>query len=493
MAELNKRPVVDEVAKKILDYKLNCEANIVSIIYKHPDELVNINLKVNDFDNNVWRIYYAIAYDILKVERKRKLDDITINFYLVKHPNLSKAYEEYGGWEKIVSNFEYVDVANLDSYVKELYKWKALLRMNEEGYPIKDRLSKFTDMDYEDIYTLYECMLNDIFISLDNDYKKYDICDGIYELIDNLDEGFATGLSYHNLDILNGLTGGQALGNITLVGGVSNVGKSSFARTSTLPTVIKENEKVVIILNEEGLQKYQRELLVWVANNILNYDLQKHVVRDGNYTDEIKSILRDAAKWLEEQTSNHTITIIPLQHYSTKQAIKIIRKYANMGVKYFILDTFKMDSGNISEVSWLQMQQSMVDIYDVIKPEALNVHILITFQLSKGSIKQRYYTQDNIGMAKNIVDTASTCIMIRDVLPDEFKCRKNAIKVHKANEVNKNGEPIEVKLDTKNRYQILFITKNREGSANQKQIVVEHDLSRNILKEVGICEIAVDF
>lgn len=163
-----------------------------------------------------------------------------------------------------------------------------------------------------------------------------------------------------------------------------------------------------------------------------------------------------------------------------------------MGVKYFMLDTFKMDAGKVSDISWLEMQQSMVEINDVVKPEARNLHILITFQLAKGSVKQRYYTQDNIGLSKNIVDPASTCIMIRDVYDDEYTDEKRELKVYRLE--GKNGKTkIPVKLNKEKHYQILFIIKNREGSANQYQIIVEHDLSRNVMKEIGITNVPIDF
>ena len=53
------------------------------------------------------------------------------------------------------------------------------------------------------------------------------------------------------MPILTKETGGQYLGSITLVGGLSNVGKSTFARTSTLPSIIKNKEKIVLMLNED--------------------------------------------------------------------------------------------------------------------------------------------------------------------------------------------------------------------------------------------------
>ena len=100
----------------------------------------------------------------------------------------------------------------------------------------------------------------------------------------------------------------------------------------------------------------------------------------------------------------------------------------------------------------------------------------------------RYYTQNNIGLAKNIVDVASTCIMIRDVLDDEYPDEKRALKVYRLE--GKNGKTkVSVLLNRDKKYQVFFIVKNQEGAANAYQIVAEHDKSRNIIKEVGITNI----
>ncbi len=479
-------------AKKVIEYKIGAEANVVSIIYKHPDELYNTNLTLDDFSNNIWKVYFQIAYDNVIVEKKEILDDITIGLYLEKHSKLKQKYDEYGGYKTIETAMAYVNVENFNGYVTELRKWKAVIKLCKVGFPVKDRLSDFVDMSAEAIYNEYEAFLNDTFANIDSDVKSYDICYGIDELIQELNDGIAVGLPYYDMPILTNETGGQYLGSITLLGGLSNVGKSSLARTTTIPSIIANGEKIVIMLNEDSLKKWQRELLVWVANNIYKKDLQKHTVRNGGYSEEVLDILNKSKEWLKAQTDNHTITIIPFQQYKTANAIKVIRKYASMGVKYFMLDTFKMDSGNVSDKSWLQMQQNMVDINDVIKQEALNVHILITFQLAKGSAVQRYYTQENIGMAKNIVDVASTCIMVRNVFDDEYTDEKRALSVYRLE--GKNGKTkIPVKLDKSKRYQILFITKNREGSANAYQLVIENDLSRNVMQEIGITNVPIDF
>lgn len=476
-------------AKKVLDFKIAAEANVVSILYKTPDKLFDTNLSLDDFSENTWKVYFQIIHDIVLVERKSVVDDITIGLYLEKHHKLRAKYDEYGGYDTIQNAMSYIKVENFDGYVTELRKWKAVIQLCKRGFPVKERLSDYADMTAEDIYNEHSAYLNDVFVNIDSDVKSYDICYKIHDLIEKLDAGTAIGLPYHSMPQLTKETGGQYLGSITLLGGISNAGKSTVARSTTIPSIIEKDEKIVIMVNEDSKEKWQREMLVWICNNIFKYDIQKHVIRDGKYSQEVKSTLHKAADWLEEKTKNHTVTIIPFLQYQTSKAIKEIKKYAALGVKYFILDTFKMDAGKVSASSWMEMQQAMVAIKDTIKAEALNVHILITFQLEKGSSVMRYYTQNNIGMAKNIVDVASTCIMIRDIFEDEYDGGKNALYVYRPE--GKNSKIVQ-NLTKDKKYQVFFIVKNQEGAANAYQIVAEHDKSRNVIKEIGITNISPD-
>ena len=69
-------------------------------------------------------------------------------------------------------------------------------------FPVYDKLSEFTDMNAEEIYAYYESKLNHIFVNIEGDTKSYNIADGIHELIDELDKGFAVGLPYCNLPLI---------------------------------------------------------------------------------------------------------------------------------------------------------------------------------------------------------------------------------------------------------------------------------------------------
>jgi replicative DNA helicase len=480
--------------QKVKEYKLSCEANICSILYKNFELLYAYdNLKLEDFTNNIWKIYFTIAYDIIIKEKKQSLDEITIGLYLEKHNKLKQKYDSYGGYDTIDKAKEYVKEENMSGYINELYKWNAVLQLLRMKFPVYDKLSDFADMNAEDIYTYYESKLNHIFVNIDGEVKSYNIADDIDNLINELDAGLAVGLPYNNLPLITKETGGMLCGNITLIGGLSNVGKTTFARNGILQSIIDNNEKIVVMLNEDGLKKWQREFLVYVANNIYKEDLQKYVVRDGKYSPEVKELLYKCAEWIKEQKKNKSITIIPFKRWSVKNAIKIIKKYSALGVSQYLIDTFKNDAGQTADNSWLSMMQNMVDLYDIVKPDVKNLHLTCTFQLEKGKTsRQRYYTQDNIGLAKNIIDPASTCIMIRNLFEDEYPGGKNELKVYRLE--GKNGRTkLPVILNKDKQYQLAFIVKNREGAANLVQIVLEHDLSRNLLKEVGITTVAVDF
>ena len=60
-----------ETIKKIKEFKLAVEANIVSILWVDKDLYFTYNnLKLTDFSNNAWRVYFQIGYDVVVKEKK---------------------------------------------------------------------------------------------------------------------------------------------------------------------------------------------------------------------------------------------------------------------------------------------------------------------------------------------------------------------------------------------------------------------------------------
>ena len=447
---------------------------------------------MESFSNNAWRVYWQIAHDLIILEKKNVLDDITVGLYLEKHPQLKKMYEKYGGYETIFNSKEYVNDGNLEGNVNDLNKWNAVLDLAKRGFGVRDRLSEFCDMTAEDIYNEYEAFLNHTFVNIESNVKSYNAAEGVTELINLLNEGVNVGLPLHNCKVLNREISGLNLGNIYGLGALSGVGKSTTAMNWILPSIIEHDEKIVFIINEEDQTKVQRELLIWVANNVFKIELHKYILRDGKFSDDELELLKKCAEWIESKKESMNIIIIPLERYTTSTTIKIIKKYASMGVKYFCIDTLKESADSKGDKVWLDMTRDMVKLYDVIKPSNKNVCLFVTYQLGKSATKKRYFTNDEIGMAKSIVDTMSVNLMIRNPYDDEYSDGKNPIKGLRL-EGKHNSTRIPFQLDKNKNYIIIFVTKNRFGVAGQYQILAEYDLSLNKYRELGICYVPQDF
>ena len=489
-------PYQEEVlktAKQIKEYKVMAEANVVSILYKKPELFFDYTLQLEDFSENTWRVYWQIAYDIIMVEKKSVLDDMTVGLYLEKHPKLKKEYDGYGGYETIDKAKEYVNTSNIDGYIQELYKWKTVLTMLKTGFPIHERISDFCDMSLDEIYEEYEAMINHIFVNAAKDVVSYNACEGINKFIDECNEGKNIGLPLNNCEILNKeIAGFNCNGNIYGLGANSGVGKSTTVMNYIIPTILHYDEKVVFFINEEDQTKVQRELVIWVANNIFKFDLPKYKLRDGGFDEETMTQLRKTAEWIEEKKEKQNIIIVPLERYSVNTVIKLIKKYASLGVKYFVLDTLKESWDSTTDEVYKSMTRDMVKLYDIVKPTAKNVGLFVTYQLGKASIKMRYLTNNEIGMGKSIVDVMSVNLMIRRPFEDEFEGGRHEIIGYRFDGVNGKSK-IPFKLKPDKHYMITFIPKNRFGQTDAFQIISEFDFSTNTNKDIGICNIVQDW
>jgi replicative DNA helicase len=205
------------------------------------------------------------------------------------------------------------------------------------------------------------------------------------------------------------------------------------------------------------------------------------MIRNGKYSPETKTALKKSAEWLREKSKSKMITIIPLKQFSATKAIKVIKKYASLGVKYFVLDTFKNDIDIKNEKRWENLKQNAVKLYDCIKPEGKNVHLFLTMQVSLSDKRQRYLDLDSIAESKGAIEPMSSVLMMRWLFPDEYPNQKQAIEVRNL----VGGIDTLVSLNPDKRYVVIFLAKLREGESGNRQVVCEMDLSKNTLKETG--------
>lgn len=483
----------EKVNKKIAENSLSSEANVCAILWKQPELYRTYdNISLSDFQNNIWKVYFEIGRQIIVDEQKNTLDELTVGFYLQKHSKLQEKYDEYGGYNTIQQATEYVDVSNIDGYAKDLHKFKTLKQLSDLGFPVAKNFSKYIDMSLEEIYQFYDATLNHIFLNAETNVKTYNVADGIFELIDKMDKGETFGMPLNSSNILSNQIAGIQQGHIYMLGMSSGGGKSFLTYRWLLPSVISANEKICIIINEEDETRIQKELLIFYCNHILGGNITKTQLRNGGFNEETKSLLYKSAEKIQELKDNNNIIIAPLESYNVDIAIKIIKKYASMNCKYFVLDTLKLGNDAKSENSWLSLQQDLIRLYDCVKPKAKNVALFLTAQLGKQSLTQRYLTNFSIGMSKNIIDVMSCVVLSRLVLEDEKGEEKNSLKCFRLEGKNKRTK-IPFNLDPNKNFLVHFVTKNRFGEANGYQIVAEIDYATNYYKEVGYCSILPEY
>lgn len=482
-----------KTAQKIIEYKTPVEANIVSILYKIPDRFHDIDLKPNAFHAEEWKTYFSIAYGLFVNEHKNVLDEITVSAYVEKHPQYKDVYLDNDGYKSIRDAMEYISEDNLDAYIAELKKWNTVIQLVKKGYPVCDRLEDYIDMSLNDIYDEFETFLNHTFINADYNVQTFNVFDGMYEFIDELNEDGNIGIPFYNSSLLTNEVGGfNYQGNIYGLGAGSGTGKSTMAFNYLVPSLIETNEKAVFIINEEDEKKFKKELLIWVANNIFNADLHKYTLRNGKFSPDVLNLLRECAAWIEDKKEKRILTVIPLQHYSVEIAIKIINKYSSLGVKIFVLDTLKESCNASTDEIYKSMMRDMVKLYDTVKPSSKNVGLLVTYQLGKSSLKVRHLTNNEIGQAKSIVDVMSVNIMMRRPFDDEYEGGNHELRCWRV-EGKEGKTKIEYKLKPENNPMITFITKNRFGATDARQIVSECDLSTNVYRDTAYCHVPQDF
>lgn len=470
------------------------EANIIASIYANPSLLIdNDELNKDMFKNEKWKCFFIIAEQIIK-QGGKALDENTVETFLALpskvNETLKIVYDKNGGYSSVDFTSEIVDTNSFDLWVNNLklysslYDYISTCTFYEDD--IKNVISK---LNANELYDYISAKVNNVFINTDNSIcKPREISDGIRDMVEKANKGLNMGLPIKS-DIINSEVKGLVLGQIYGIMANSGVGKTTIVIETIISSLWEHDESCVMILNEQDLEKMQQQLLTWIINNVIKPNRKFSSSRwiEGHFTDVELELIEKAIDILEERKKNGKIIIQELQTYTCKAVVRIIKKYAGLGVKYFILDTFKV-SGDATGEQWQSLVADSVTLYNLIKPSNLNVNLVLTAQLEKGKASiSRYLNESNIGVGKNIKDVMSVILMVRHVYNDEYPDGRFALKVEMPIEGTKATQ--EVVLSNKKNYQVVFIDKNRNGTSNKFQVVVEQDLGWLTYKEVGITNI----
>lgn len=475
--------------EEIVAHKRLAESQFVLSIYKNPELVHDYEIEPTTISDMGWRIYYYIARDLINHKKLAVLDSIVVEGFVKDKGGLVKdLYDKSGGWDTIAKGKKMITEKNIESFYADITRYQIALDLIKKGFPIEQNWEQFKDMSIADLNDALEGEIASIFVNSEiNEDKVLEIMDGIDEMIEEADKGINSGLPFAS-DLLNSIQNGQVLGNITMLAGHSGLGKTFMLLTQTIPVALETGEPLMIMANEEDLQKWQRDLLTWTINNVLKGDFKKERFNQGAFTPKERELINEAKTWISERIEEGLIRFVNFGVFSMDKAIRYIKKYNDFyGVKYFIIDTLKLDNdtnaaNSIGDKSWLQLQQNMVKLYNVIKPTAKNCHVLVTYQLNK-SQRGRYLSQNDLGMSKNVADVVSSLILMRMAVESE--------KGEKGLQAKTLDNKIKW-MSADRDYFIMFWDKNRQGNTSE-QAVVRVDRGRNIVKDLGKVRISQDF
>lgn len=477
--EAKKDEQYEQIRQSIMDRKSNAESVVVLSMYKEPLLLIDTDLEPTDFDDASWKLLFVILSSLVK-DGKRVIDDVTMGLFVDGKPTMKKFYEKIGGWNTISNGMNFVQLENFDGYLEELLKYNLLINLLDTGFPIQNDIGYYMAMTTEELQNFFELQVAQLFRKVTVREAVSDMSTGYLEVIEEADKGANKGFPY-NSPLLTEYTNGQALGNLTMVSANSGMGKTFFTISQILPRMIEFNEKLLIMANEEDAKKWKREILAWVANNVLGGNFDKKRFNYGKFTKEEKDLLLKANDWVQKNLEEGVIKFVNFSSFSMKKAIRLIKEYSLKHYKYFVLDTLKMDSDSMSDMQWLELSRNMVKLYDTCKPEGKNVHCYVTYQLGKSAMAVRFLSQNSLGVAKNVVDVVSTLLLFRHALDSEKDGGNNELKIRGKDKVYRT-------MDVEKDYIIIFIGKNRMGGTRE-QLVYEVDMGRNIIKEFGTVRI----
>ena len=116
--------------------------------------------------------------------------------------------------------------------------------------------------------------------------KVEDMFSDVDEMLEEADKGIARGLPLTS-PLMDSVQNGLALGNITMLGANSGVGKTFLTTLLHILSCIKEQEQLLIIANEEEKKRYVQGLLTaYINQKHRNAEFNKSRFINGGFTEE---------------------------------------------------------------------------------------------------------------------------------------------------------------------------------------------------------------
>lgn len=469
-----------KIPKELLEKRQVVECNFVLSLYKDMTLLDDYKHIKNgeDIFTEDGQFYYGLLQNLAK-SGFEMADNMSIYTYLEDKETLKKGFEKRGGYQSIKEITDLLELKNLNGYYDELIKSNLLIRLNNIGFNVLEKLDKFKNMTSEQIYDYYEYHLANISVNKIEKIKIENLSDGYDEWIERADSAVNVGFKVGS-NMLDYQLAGIHRGNLTLYLGGIGKGKSSSSIPLFILPAIESGNDITILCNEQDSDQYRAMIISTVLfGKIGNVKgMNRMSITLGNFDDYKKSKLKEAAEWIKRQPGK--IKFVEMQSYDVTNVRKVIKKQAKLGCSYFIFDVLK-NVESASDKAWAILSDTAQSLFSLAKKE--NVAIIALAQLASDSMNRKYLDLTSVGKSRAISECCSTVIGFRPIQNNEIDKIKPYTWDNKIKKIHD--------LDENKHYIVLFIMKNRYGNTNN-QIVLEFDQSFNVIRDIGYCNISYD-
>ena len=459
------------------------------MILKNPEMLTEYDINKSLLSEEA--LFYIGVVDRLLSKGVEVIDEVSIANEIDNIDVLWNMYQEMGGYSTVKELKNIANTENADAIYDDFTKWNLVKRYSQKGVlDLEKHWDKINQMKSSQVveYMEYQLTNEDININTDIVFEKLDITD--LEL-KNIEDGANIGLNFgKHSPILNYLTLGLPVADLTMIASFTNGGKSSYVSENIIFPLAEQKIKGVIISNEQQSIVYKFLLLEHVLTDDLNYySLPRKKLKKGNWSDEDKRMINKARIIIKEKYSPY-ITFAKTYDYDMKKVEKIAKREAKRGSKYIVYDTMKFSGED--ESAWMSLLQDSKDLFQICSK--LELAGVVTFQLYTGlKNKQRIIDESALSNCKQVAEVFSEMIGFRDVWDDEIdpdsKFFIHPYKFKRDSKGNFIKEKEEIVLDKDKKYKIFFHFKTRNDEVG-KCILYEFVGHINKWKELGYCTVA---
>ncbi len=463
--------------------------------------------KINSshFLNDKWEFFFSLGRHMYD-QNVKTFDDVSV-YKAVNELDAKDQFDKYGGFPVVREVMEELRDSqdNDESYytmVKKGFVLSELTHLFGEKVLKKTQKYDYHKLTADTIITYWNDKLNTISMGTDNKFDTYHLFDNMDKFIEKTESGTNRGMPLYKSNKYTKMINGWAKGHLYMFGAFGNAGKTSFLFNKVAMSCIKNNERLVVIANEEDIDSFTEKLYVSVLGvELVNKGIDRNKFKQAGFTEEDRKKIQAAKDWVAEvsQGDNALIDFVFMEEYIIDDVKKVIRHYNSRGYENFIIDTHKVSERSSHDQRWVSFVEDTKQLYKMCRPNGggLNLRMWLNFQLADHAKNRRYLDFDAIGEGKAAKNEASVVNMIRAIWDSEFSDGKNKLYVYKYDKNgNKSGDYLDrTDLDKGETYYLLFQPKSRFSSNNdngQPVLVFKVNFNFNSWEEIGYTTIAND-